>query len=57
MSTDRGRRRAALGVGIALLAELLLAGCPGTLTDEARFLTGSGGGGGSACPDVPTQRF
>jgi hypothetical protein len=54
MSTDRRRAYAA---GIVLLGGLLLAGCPGTLKDEARFLTGSGGGGAAACPDVPTQLF
>ena len=35
---------------------LLLGGCPGKLRDPDRFTdAGKGGGGGSSCPDVPTE--
>jgi hypothetical protein len=41
-----------------VLGALLLtgAGCPGSLDDPARFLSGVGGDG-SACPDIPTTVF
>ncbi len=47
----------ALFVGAAALTWCLaLAGCPGKLRDPGRFTDGGlGGGGGAACPDVPTE--
>jgi hypothetical protein len=43
---------------VALACVALLAGCPGKLRDPARFGdAGVDGGGGSACPDVPTEIF
>ena len=50
----------ALFAGVAAVSSIaLLAGCPGKLRDPGRF-TGDGGlggagGGGSMCPDVPTE--
>ena len=44
---------------VAMTCVALLAGCPGKLRDPERFGDGGvdGGGGGSDCPDVPTEIF
>jgi hypothetical protein len=36
---------------------LACTGCPGSLDDPSRFLTDGGEGGGSGCPDIPSQVF
>jgi hypothetical protein len=41
---------------VALFGAILLGGCPGELENPDRFKT-DGGGGGSACFDVPTDLF
>lgn len=48
----------ALFTGLAALSSLaLLAGCPGKLREPERFTDGGATGGGSNCPDVPTEIF
>jgi hypothetical protein len=49
----------AIFTGLAALSSIaLLAGCPGKLREPERFLDGGVvDGGGSNCPDVPTEVF
>lgn len=58
MRTEGVRGRVAALASIAIAMAALVAGCPGTLGDERRFLV-DGGAGGSAlpCPDVPAVIF